>query len=128
MPTPLAAEGSTLPLDDFWGWVKDHPNCILRASTPEAFLYDFEDLHWNLYEEDDKALVAQMLRGKQLVAEIIIDPRDVLYVQAMPEPDHPEQALFEIVSGPKEDAVTVCTFLMAHAYDEETTHSQALKH
>ena len=30
----------TLPFEKFWNWLVTHPNCILRAGTPEAVLYD----------------------------------------------------------------------------------------
>ena len=42
--------GATLPFERFWKWLKHHPNCILRAGTSEAWLYDHEDLHWHLEE------------------------------------------------------------------------------
>ena len=36
--------GSTLTFDRFWRWLKRHPNCIVRAGTPDATLFDQEDL------------------------------------------------------------------------------------
>lgn len=127
MPSTIE-EGAALTLGQFWKWIKEHPNCILRASTPESYLYDHDHLHWHLTEEDDSVRVVQLIHGKQLVAEIVIDPRDLLYVQVSPDTEQPEHFLFEIVAGPKHDANTVCAFLMAHDMQSETSHSEVLKH
>ena len=57
----------TLAFDAFWTWLQAHPNCIIRAGTPEAVLYDDEDLHWHFTAEGSDTLVVQVLRGKRLV-------------------------------------------------------------
>lgn len=115
--------GSTITFDRFWRWLKRHPNCILRAGTPDATLYDDEDLHWHLDEEEDRTPSVQLLRGKQLLAELAIEVRDVLFVQMLPDPDGGQgQFLFELVGGGGDEPYAVYHFLLAHGFDEEAGH------
>ena len=37
-----------LSFDEFWEWLMGHPNCILRAGTPDTILFDDEDFYWHL--------------------------------------------------------------------------------
>ena len=39
----LTAVATTISFDTFWRWLGGHVNCILRAGTPEAVLFDHED-------------------------------------------------------------------------------------
>ena len=39
---------TTLSFDEFWEWLMGHPNCILRAGTPDTILFDDEDFYWHL--------------------------------------------------------------------------------
>jgi len=36
---------ATLSFQAFWTWLQAHPNCILRAGTPEVVLYDDDLLY-----------------------------------------------------------------------------------
>lgn len=118
--------GTTLAFDRFWRWLKRHTNCILRAGTPDAFLHDQDDLHWHLEEEEDHTPTVQLLRGKQIVGELVIDVRDVLFVQAVPDPEgEAGQFVFELVGG-GEEPYAVYHFLLAHGFEEEP-HRSALK-
>lgn len=120
--------GSTLTFDKFWRWLKRHPNCILRAGTPDATLFDQEDLHWHLEEDEDRVPLVQLLRGKQLLGELAIEVREVLFVQAVPDPDgEAGHYLFELWGGGGEEAFAVYHFAMAHALDEEQGHRTQLK-
>jgi len=127
-PMPVTVEtGSTFTFDRFWRWLKRHPNCILRAGTPESYLYDHEELHWHLEEDEDRTPTVQLIRGKQLLGEIVIESRDVLYVQAVPDPDGEEgQFLFELVGG-GDEAVALYHFALAHPFEEGAAHGTALK-
>jgi len=121
--------GTTLAFDRFWRWLKRHPNCILRAGTVDAFLHDQEAFHWHLEEDADRSPVVQLLSGKQLVAEVVLDVRDVLYVEATPEEGgEPGQYLFEVVGGSREEPFPVYHFLLAHGFEEEGGHPSGLKH
>ena len=75
---------TTLDFETFWKWLTTHPNCILRAGTPESVLYDDEDLHWHFAQEGDGTLLVQTLRGKRLLAEFFLDGERIAYV-------HPEK-------------------------------------
>src|SRR5579871_6268983 len=125
-----ADTGTTLTIDGFWVWLKRHANCIIQASGQDAHLYDSDELHWHLSEEPDRMLAIQLILGKRLLAEILVPAPEVLFVQSTPDPEdeQAERFLFELIGGPKEKAQPICTFLMAHGYDEQQKHGATLKH
>jgi hypothetical protein len=102
--------GVTIPFDRFWRWLKQHPNCILRAGTHDVWL--------------------QLVRGKQLLAEIVLDVREALFVQATSEEGEGSERnfLFEVVGGGKEEPYAVYHFLVAHGFEEDGAHASSLKH
>lgn len=108
----------TLPLDRFWEWLAAHPNCILRAGTPEAVLYDDDDLHWSLGVEDEATLLVQVLRGKRLVGELLVEKEQVAYVEAVPQ-ERPEEHVFELISETESDRFAAYHFVMVHGLGEE---------
>jgi hypothetical protein len=111
--------GVTLPFDRFWRWLKRHPHCILRAGTPDAYLYDQDDLHWHLDEDDDRVPTVQLMRAKALLAEVAIESRDILFVQVTPDPDgEAGQHLFEVIGG-GDSPFAVYHFLLAHGFEDE---------
>ncbi len=119
--------GATLSFDRFWRWLKRHANCIVRAGTPDVSLYDAEDLHWHLEEDDARVPTVQLLRGKQPLGEIAIETRDVLYVQALPDPDGEQgQFIFEAIGG-GDEPFAMYHFVLAHGFDEESGHRTQLK-
>jgi hypothetical protein len=123
--------GQTLTFDRFWRWILEHPNCVLRAGTADAILYDLDDLHWHFYEDPEHTPVIQLIRGKQLVAEILLDRRDILFVQVTPDSESEERGrfLFELIGGPKDDTYPICHFLIAHGLEEDLSgHLGGLKH
>lgn len=122
--------GTALTLERFWKWLQEHPNCLLRAGTPECFLYDHDALHWTLDEDPDHNLLIQLTLGKQVVGELIVEAQEVLFVQASPDPDaeEPGRFLFELVGGSREEPFPLCHFLVAHGLDAESIHQGALKH
>ena len=126
---PVTVEtGSTLSFDRFWRWLRRHANCILRAGTPDSFLYDADDLHWHLDEDEERVPTVQLLRGKQLLGELLIEMRDVLFVQAVPDPDGEQgQFVFELVGGGGDEPYALYHFLLAHGFDEEAAHRPQLK-
>ena len=54
-------EPTTLSFEDFWQWLLEHHNCILRAGTPETILYDEEEFHWNLTGNEAGNRVVQVV-------------------------------------------------------------------
>lgn len=117
--SPAHVQSTTLPFEKFWAWLHAHANCILRAGTPESSLFDHEDYHWHLAAEDDATLVVQLVRGKELVGELVVMPADVAYVTAV-ESDGDEVA-FELVIEHESGREVAYHFIMAHGYDDESS-------
>ena len=67
-------EPTTLSFEDFWQWLLEHHNCILRAGTPETILYDEEEFHWNLTGNEAGNRVVQVVWGKRLLGELVVEP------------------------------------------------------
>jgi len=112
------AEPTTLSFEDFWNWLVTHPNCILRAGTPETVIYDDEDLHWHFAAEDPETLLVQVLRGKRFVAELLIRPEQVTYVQGAATAREDEYS-FEAISETERERFAAYFFVLAHGYDEQ---------
>ena len=117
----------TMPFEEFWRWVVTHPNCILRAGTPEAILYDDEDLYWNFAAEGPNLLLVQLLRGKRLVGELLLDPEPISYVQALP-PERESEYPFELITENEEASFATYFFVLAHGYDDEATFTAGRVH
>jgi hypothetical protein len=113
----LTTVATTLPFDKFWRWMQSHQNCILRAGTPEAVLFDREELHWNLLVEDDTTYVVQLAQGKDLLGELLVFPAEIAYVQAEPG-EHEGEFLFECVNETTEAREVAYHFVLAHEYDD----------
>lgn len=120
METPF-----TIPLAAFWGWLARHPNCVLRAGTPEAALYDDDDLHWIFFTEEPATMVVQLLRGKRPLAELVLDPEQITYVQALP-PERDDEHVFELISEGDHEPFAAYYFVLVHGYgaDEEPPQSR----
>jgi hypothetical protein len=132
-PGPMSVKvetGATLSFDQFWRWLKQHASCILRAGTVDTYLYDQEAYHWHLAEDSDRNPNVQLVWGKLLVGEMVLDTRDLLFVEATPDPEgsEPGQFLFELIGGSKEEPYPVYHFLLAHGFEEEAGHPARLKH
>ncbi len=119
----------TLPFDIFWNWVTTHPNCILRAGTPEAVLYDDDDLHWTFAGEGASTLLVQVLRGKRLIGEMLLEPEQVTYVQGV-QGQRDDEHVFELISETETDHMAAYFFVLAHGYetDEEQEVSPGRVH
>lgn len=118
---------ATLPLDKFWAWLMHHPNCILRAGTSVSVLYDDEDFYWHLTSEGPEALLVQIVRGKRLVAELLINPTQVCFVQEMPGETEGE-FVFELISETDSGTVPLYFFVLSHGWEEEPTPSARRVH
>jgi hypothetical protein len=110
----------THPFQSFWGWLQLHMNCILRAGTPTAVVFDDDDLHWHFGVEDEETYLVQVIRGKRILAEMILNPSEIAYVQGRPESE--EEYLFELIP-PTPEAEPVFYFLMTHPFEVEETQS-----
>lgn len=111
-------EPLTLPMDQFWSWVVTHPNCILRAGTPDAVLYDDDDLHWHFASEGPHTLLVQVIRGKRVMGEVFVDPEPVAYVVGSPG-DQEGEFVFELIVETEKDRVMAYFFVLTHGYENE---------
>ncbi|MEM7349927.1 MAG: hypothetical protein AAF657_03920 [Acidobacteriota bacterium] len=108
----------TLPFDTFWNWLVTHPNCILRAGTPEVVVYDDDDLHWHFATEGNATLLVQVLRGKRLMGELLLDPEQITYVQGVAG-QHDEDHVFELIAESEKDRVVAYFFVLTHSFETE---------
>jgi hypothetical protein len=108
----------TLSFEKFWSWLQAHVNCILRAGTPDAVLFDHEEYHWHLTSERDEeaVYVVQLVRGKDLVGELVMMPAEVAYVQC--EHGDAEEYVFECIVEGHEARESAYHFVLSHGYDE----------
>ena len=60
----MTAVATTMSFQKFWTWLQGHVNCIVRAGTPEAVLFDHEDFHWTVFAEDETTFLVQVARAQ----------------------------------------------------------------
>lgn len=127
MPMPVA-QPAPVSFDRFWRWLLDHTNCVVRVGSPSATLFDHDDLHWDFFEDDEGFAVVQLVRGKVLVGELLIDKSQVALVQPQldPETGQAGQWAFELIGGEK-SGFPGAYFLLSHGLDTPQGH-QELKH
>src|SRR5688572_61798 len=108
----------TVAFDRFWAWLKEHCNCILEAATPECSLFDHEDLHWHVAESPEGVRLVQLIRGKALLVEVMVEVRaDSLVRASMEEGSEPPRHRFEL-SGPSVEDSPRYVFVLAHGMDD----------
>ena len=117
---------STISFEVFWNWLQQHPNCVLRVTTPEAALYDDDDLHWYI-GPDRTEQVIQLIRGKRLVGEMLIAPERVTYVQVVGE-DTKGEYVFEAVHEAPTERAAVYIFALTHGLEEDSEPEAATSH
>lgn len=118
MSTQLPQE-QTLTYRAFVEWLQEHTNCILAAAWGEATIFDHADLHWELYEEEDRRLVVQSVKGKALIGELVIEGREVHDVTLAPDPEALQQGHFlaELHADAARSAV-LGHFVMSHGMEQ----------
>ena len=130
MPTTTSS-ATPLTFDQFWRWLQDHRNCVVRcgAGTGETALFDHESIHWDFFDEEDGRAICQAIIGKALVGELVIERSEVLFVQSSLDPEDPGHAqwLFECVGGTRGDSYPLYHFVLTHGMEGAQGH-QALKH
>jgi hypothetical protein len=114
----IVDDPTTLSFGPFCTLLASHPNCILRAGTPEAVLYDDDDLHWHFASEGDSTVIVQVLRGKHLVGEILVEPEQVSYVQGAAGEEEGEY-VFELIAENENEQLASWFFVLSHGYESE---------
>ncbi len=108
---------STYSFEVFWSWLTRHPNCILRAGTAQAALYDDDDFHWH-FASEGTAVYLQVIRGKHLIGEIGIDTERISYVQYVGE-DPESEHMFELVVENETEGAPSHFFVLSHGLEED---------
>jgi hypothetical protein len=126
---PGKTTATPLTFDQLWRWLQEHRNCVVRAGSADVMLMDSELTHWDFFEEDDGRAVCQLILGKSLLGEVVIERADVLFVQASPDVEQAQAGhwMFECFGGSREDAYPLFVFVTTHGMEAIQGH-QALKH
>ena len=126
---PSTTQAAPLSFDQFWRWLQDHRNCLVRCGAGDAAFFDNDWLHWDFFEEDDGRAVCQAIFGKALVGELVIERSEVLFVQASSDPEDPDHHhwLFECVGGARGENFPLYHFVLTHGMEGAQGH-QVLKH
>lgn len=129
----MTSTTQTAPLtfDVFWRWLADHRNCVVRAGAGDTVLFDHELAHWEFFEEPDNRAVVQLIVGKALVGELVIERSDVLFVQVQPDVEDPGRGyfIFDCIGGPREDSYPLYHFVLSHSMEGAAGGQHAmLKH
>lgn len=107
--------------EEFWQWIQGHTNCIISAGTPDTVIYDHDDFHWSFGREvgpdGQEDLLVQLVRGKQLVGEMLIPHGRMTHVQAEQRGEDGE-VLFECFEESTEGTLPSFYFTLSHGYDE----------
>ncbi len=106
-----------LSLKDFWAWLLRHPNCILRAGTPEVMVHDHEDFHWILWKDESDTRNVQIFRGKRPVAEFFVIEETVDFVRGFAGEVEGE-FIFELIVMKGAESFVSYFFVMSHGLDE----------
>ncbi len=117
-PTPVQRSPATIDLDTFWKWLVLHPNCVVRAGSADALICDDEDFHWQFVSENNSLLIAQLVFGKRLVGEILIDRDRVAYVQVL-QGEQDNEHVFELICETERERTAAWVFVMSHGMDDE---------
>ena len=107
----------TIGFDEFWAWLQMHRNCIIRAGTATTVVFDHDDYHWSMAAEDEQTFLVQVGRGKDLVAEIVLNPQEIAYIQTVDLES--DEFGFELMVESENVREVAYHFVLAHAYDEE---------
>ena len=93
----------------------------------EGDLFDDDDVHWEFTAEEPGTLVIQVVRGKRLVGELLIDPEQVAYVEAVP-PERDDEHVFELITETENDRFAAWFFVLVHGWQAEDGVSEGRVH
>ncbi|WHI52499.1 hypothetical protein P3339_06955 [Microbulbifer sp. MLAF003] len=115
-----------IPFKEFWAWLAEHPNCILRAGSTDSVVYDDDDYYWRFAEEDARTLLVQVIRGKRPVAEFFIEPAHVSTVRV--NPGERGEFNFDLVTEFQGQMQVIFYFVLSHGFDEEVSPVEESSH
>jgi len=116
---PMADEISVqVSFGEFWSWILRHPNCILRAGTPEIMIYDDLDFHWLLGRDEREVPNIQLYHGKRPMADFFLVEEAVDWVRGFPS-DLEGEYIFELVHQEDGNSFVSYFFVMSHGMDED---------
>lgn len=129
MSTPSTTE-QTLSFTAFVLWVQEHTNCILSAGWAGATLFDHADLHWDLYEEEDRRFIVQLVKGKALIGELVVEGREVNEVTIGPDPEAASQGHYvaELFSDVASGREVLGHFVLSHGIEQQAKGHQQYRH
>ena len=118
-----------LGMEAFWEWLQGHPNCILRCGSAETTLFDHDDFHWLFFDEEDRRGIIQMLKGKDLVGEIVIPRRQVRDVRMAVDLESGTDGhwMAELLGGSEAEPEVLFHVLLSHGFEEPPAHG-TLRH
>lgn len=124
-----ASAAAPLTFEQFWKWLNSHRNCLVRAGSGDVMLFDHEMLHWDFFDEPEGEAVCQLIAGKALVGELVIERSEVLFVQASVDLDDPQRGhwMFECMAGGGGESVPLASFVLVHGMETPAGHAM-LKH
>ena len=105
------------------------PHCILRCGSAETTLFDHDDFHWLFFDEEDRRGIIQMLKGKDLVGEIVIPRRSVRDVRMAVDLESGTDGhwMAELLGGSEAEPDVLFHVLLSHGFDEPPAHG-TLRH
>ena len=62
-------------------------------------------------------LLVQVLRGKRLIGELLLDPDQITYVQGVAG-QREDEHIFELITEGEKDRIAAYFFVMAHGYED----------
>ena len=107
---------TSLTFKEFWPWLAEHPNCIVRAGSADSVVYDDDDYHWRFGEEDMRTLLVQVMRGKRPVAELFIEPEHLTSVQVTPGENG--EYNFDLLMEWQGQTQVAYYFVLTHGFEE----------
>ena len=114
---PLAPQVNTMTFDEFWEFLQGHFNCVLRAGTHDMAVFDDDSVHWRFLNFETDSFLIQVGRGKLAVAEFVVHPSRVTYVQVSEL--GPEEFLYELVYDDDGMIEVVYFFVLTHDFDAD---------
>ena len=80
-------------------------------------LFDDDDLHWQ-FGSDGQTLFTQVLRGKRLMGEMLMNSEAISYVEVH-SGERDDEFFYDMVVETEAERVVAYFFVMAHGMDEE---------